>query len=59
MEISQHVPYTDMNKAAKKLAAAHAGVREQIAQHAANEAKRREQAHAALSAENKLKEVSA
>lgn len=57
MEISQHVPYTDMNKAAKKLAAAHAGVREQIAQHAADEAKRRQQAHAELAAENKLNEL--
>lgn len=57
MEVSKYVPYTDMNKAAKKLAAAHAGVREQIAQHAANEAKRREQAHAELTAENKLNEL--
>lgn len=57
MEISQHVPYTDMNEAARKLAAAHAGVREQIAKHAADEAKRRQQAHAELTAENNLKEL--
>lgn len=57
MEVSKYVPYTDMNKAAKKLAAAHAGVREQIAQHAADEAKRRRQAHAELTAENKLNEL--
>lgn len=56
MDISNNVPYTDLSKAAKKLADAHAGVREQIAQHAADEAKGREQARAQLEADNKLKE---
>ena len=56
MDVKQYVPYTDLSKSAKKLAAAHAGVREQIAKHAADEAKRREEAHAQLVADNKVRE---
>lgn len=49
--------YLDMTKAAKKLAQAHDGVRAAIAEHADKAAKNRADAHAALVAENGLKEI--
>ena len=48
--------YMDMTKAARRVASAHNEVRDAIAQHASSEAVRRQEAHAQLTADNKLKE---
>lgn len=57
MDIKSSTPYTDMSKAAKKLAEAHDGVRAAIEQHATAHAAERESAHAQLAADNKLKDA--
>lgn len=57
MDIKASTPYTDMSKAAKKLAAAHAGVRATIEEHAVQHAIERESAHAQLAADNKLRDA--
>lgn len=57
MDVS--TPYTDMSKAARRMVEAHQGVKAAIAQHAEKAATDREQAHAALVAENMLKTHSA
>lgn len=57
MDIKSSTPYTDMSKAAKKLADAHAGVRAAIEQHAEQHANDRLAAHAQLAADNKLRDA--
>lgn len=55
MDIKASTPYTDMGKAARKLADAHDGVRAAIETHARAHSAERAASHAMLEAENQLR----